>query len=98
MKETSITLTPREIMSLAKAAGFIVQDINQALDEDSMDCEYTILEREGGVEILDDDHTPRRYAHGAWITEYPEEGTFPLGPEITPKNHDTSEQDQSIQP
>lgn len=80
--QTSITLTVREILDLARAAGLMVQDPVSPIDDDDMETEYTIFERDGRVQVNDDDGTPRFYAHGAFLSEYPEEGTFPLGKEL----------------
>lgn len=77
-----ITLTVREIYDLARAAGFKIEK-PAPIDEDDMESEYTIFEKENGVQVNDDDGTPRFYRHGAYLEEYPEEGTFPLGTEIT---------------
>lgn len=77
-----ITLTVREIYDLARASGLIVQP-PEKIDADDEEIEYTIMEREGGVIVAGDDKTEHTYGHGAYITEYPEEGTFPLGEPIT---------------
>lgn len=50
-------------------------------DEDA-ETEYTVFERAEGVVVKDDDGTPRIYRHGAYLDEYPEEGTYPLGDEM----------------
>ena len=86
-KDTFITLTVAEIFDLAKAAQLIPwkSKLKDALESDEdADTEYTIIERKGGIEILDDDKTPHKYAHGAFLAEYPEEGTWPLGEELPP--------------
>lgn len=80
MKTNTITLTLREILDLAIAANIV--DNDHTVDDDP-ETEFTVIEREGGVEVLDDDKQSHRYAHGAFITEYPEEGTFPLGDPLT---------------
>lgn len=77
---SKITLTVREILDLSKAAN-LVPNVWK-ITEDEAETEYTIFEREGGVQVNDDDGTPRFYAHGAFLSEYPEEGTFPLGHEL----------------
>lgn len=88
MSEQQITLTIAEIFDLAKAAQLVPwkAKLTEHLESDEdADTEYTIVEREDGVAILDDDDvTLRRYAHGAYITDYPDEGTFPLGEELPP--------------
>lgn len=82
----SITLTTTEIYDLARAAGLVVKPPSE---NDPMETEYTIVEKDGGIEILDpdEDETPRKYAHGAYNNDYPEEGTYPLGPELPPPQH-----------
>lgn len=82
MTDKSITLTIREIFDLARAAQLIPHKATLAesqLSDEEPDTEYTIFEREGGVIVKDDDGTPRTYLHGAYLDEYPDEGTFPLG-------------------
>jgi hypothetical protein len=81
MKTRSVTLTVREITDLAKAIGLIIPDAHE-IDAGDDEIEYTIIEKEGGVVVEDDDGTKRAYAHGAYLTEYPEEGTYPLGDEL----------------
>lgn len=80
MENKSITLTTLEILHLAKAANLIPHAC--MIDEGDEEIEYTIFEREAGVIVADDDKTERTYTHAAFITEYPEEGTFPLGKEL----------------
>lgn len=83
MNNIEITLTVREIEDLAKAAGIPVEKrIDSYLDD--MEIEFTIVEKEGGVEIRDNETSPeiKRHAHAVFCTEYPEEGICPLGPEI----------------
>lgn len=87
MKIIELTLTIAEILDLAKAANLIPHATTLAdalLSDEDGETEYTIQEQEGGVVIHDDDNTPRKYAHGAYLTEYWEEGIYPLGPELTP--------------
>lgn len=84
MKNITITLTCLEIRDLAQAAGFIIKEPSPICDKDDEETEYTITEKVRGVVVGDEDgKNPQRYLHGAHITEYPEEGTYPLGNPIT---------------
>lgn len=76
-----ITLTVAEIIDLADAAGLV---LNQKFmpDADQMETEITAIDcpKEG---VKDDDGKPTHFAHIAYLTEHPEEGIYPLGPELT---------------
>lgn len=75
--KSQITLTVAEILDLAIAANIVGND--HTCDEDP-DTEFTIWESEHGVVIRGDDQSEHpKYRHGAYITEYREEGTYPLG-------------------
>lgn len=50
-------------------------------DADEMETEITIIDCPAGG-VLDDDGKATHYEHVAYLTEYPEEGTFPLGAEL----------------
>lgn len=85
MNSSQITLSVREIFDLAKVAQVISWKATLAdslLSDEDAETEYTIFTQEGGVQVNDDDETPHFYKHGAYLDEYPEEGTFPLGDEI----------------
>jgi hypothetical protein len=79
-----LTLTVAEIVDLADAAGLV---LNQKFmpDADEMEAEITIIDcpKEG---VRDDEDKSTHYAHVAYLSDYPEEGIFPLGPELTPPN------------
>lgn len=80
-----ITLKISQILDLAKFCQLVPHKATLAeilRSDEEGDTEYTIIETEGGMVIQDDDKTPRRYAHGAYLSEYPEEGTYPLGGEL----------------
>jgi hypothetical protein len=79
-----LTLTVAEIYDLACAAGFVINHGERFLpDADEMETELTIIDcPNGGVE--DDDGKHKHYAHIAYFTEYPEEGSYSLGAELTP--------------
>lgn len=82
-EDKRITLTTAEILDLSKAANLIPHKAKLSDFEDDGETEFTIIEQEGGMEIGDEDgKNPKKYAHGAFLTEYPEEGTYPLGPEL----------------
>lgn len=79
----SITLTVLEILDLAKATGIKTEGSEYEIDKDEQESEYTITEAKGGSEVGDEDgKNPKRYKHTTYITEYPEEGTYPLGKPI----------------
>ena len=79
-----LTLTVAEIYDLACAAGFTINHGQMFMpDADEMETEITIIDCPTGG-VLDDDNKPTHYAHVAYLSDYPEEGTFPLGPELTP--------------
>lgn len=79
-----ITLTVAEIKDLAECAGFTL-DPERMPDADEMETEIIVMEcpKQG---VRDDDGKPTHYAHIAYFEEYPEEGTYPLGEEIRPKD------------
>lgn len=78
-----LTLTVAEIKDLAECAGFTL-DPSRMPDADEMEAEITIIDcpKDG---VLDDDNKPTHYAHIAYITEYPDEGSYPLGDQVEPK-------------
>ena len=79
-----LTLTVAEIKDLAECAGLV---FNQKFmpDGDDLDTEIVVMEcpKEG---VRDDDNKPTHYAHIAYFAEYPEEGSYPLGPELKTPN------------
>jgi len=76
-----LTLTGKEIRDLAEAVGLVVQPIDYVFE---FETEMTIIDcPESGV--IDDDGTAKHYDHVAYLREYPEEGTFPLGDEVKPR-------------
>lgn len=79
-----LTLTVAEIKDLAEFAGLV---LNQKFmpDADGLETEIIVIEcpKDG---VRDDDGKPTHYAHIAYFAEYPEEGSHPLGPELTPPN------------
>lgn len=81
-----LTLTVAEIYDLACAAGFTINHGEMFMpDADEMETEITIIDcPKDGVEDDDGKHT--HYAHLAYFTEYPEEGSYPLGAELSPPN------------
>lgn len=77
-----LTLTVAEIYDLACAAGFTINHSAMFMpDADEMETEITIIDCPAGG-VLDDDGKATHYEHVAYLTEYPEEGTFPLGAEL----------------
>jgi len=82
--DNRITLTVDQIIDLAKCVGILPDQWNPAMEIDleSLDCEYTIEYYRDGIELIEDDVSSCRYQARAFITEYPEEGSFPLGKKI----------------
>jgi hypothetical protein len=76
-----ITLTVAQIKDLAEFAGLTLHSrFNPPRDE--LDDEITIAAcPESGTK--DDEGNVKHYAYVAYMTDYPEEGCFPLGDEIT---------------
>lgn len=76
----SITLSAKEIMSLAIYAGISVDE--NSLDEDEGETKYVIEKcPENGV-VDEDIGVPLHYNYIASLDEYPEEGVYPLGDEL----------------
>lgn len=75
-----LTLTGKEIKDLAEAVGLVITPHDYT---DEFETEMTIVKcPESGV--LDDDGKATHYEHIAYLHDYPEEGSFPLGDEVTP--------------
>ena len=73
-----LTLTGKEIKDLAEAVGLVIQPLNYG---DELETEMTIIKCPA-TGVLDDDGKATHYEHVAYLSEYPEEGTFPLGDEL----------------
>ena len=73
-----LTLTGKEIKDLAEAVGLVIQPLNYG---DELEAEMTIIKCPA-TGVLDDDGKATHYEHVAYLSEYPEEGTFPLGDEL----------------
>lgn len=76
-----LTLTGKEIKDLAEAVGLVISPHDYA---DELETEMTIIDCPAGG-VLDDDGKATHYEHVAYLSEYPEEGTFTLGDELCPK-------------
>lgn len=76
----SVVLTVTEIIDLAEFAGLHF-DESKLPPEEERDFEYTVSES-APAGTTDDEGNVRHYAHVAWMAEYPEEGCYPLGPEL----------------
>jgi hypothetical protein len=75
-----LTLTVAEIKDLAECAGLVLRQ-DCLPDADELETELTIVPcPESGV--LDDDGKATHFAHLAYVTDSPDEGSFPLGTEI----------------
>lgn len=75
-----IILTAKQIGDLAVAAGFTI-DVDP--DDGQLDTEYTIVKMDPKKGVLNDDNVMEYYAHVAYLTDYPEEGSFPLGDKLS---------------
>lgn len=75
-----LTLTGKEIRDLAEAVGLVITPNDYA---DELETEMTIIECPPSG-VLDDDGQATYYKHVAYLSEYPEEGTYPLGDEVNP--------------
>ena len=75
-----LTLTGKEIKDLAEAVGLMIQPLDYT---DELETEMTIIECPSSG-VMDDDGKATHYEHVAYLSEYPQEGTFPLGDEVTP--------------
>lgn len=75
-----LTLTVAEIKDLAECAGLVLKFEPRS---DDLETEITIIDcpKDG---LLDDDNKPAHYAHIAYFSDYPDEGSYPLGDELTP--------------
>ncbi len=73
-----LTLTGKEIKDLAEAVGLVIQPLNYG---DELETEMTIIKCPA-TGVQDDDGKVTHYEHVAYLSEYPEEGTFPLGDEL----------------
>lgn len=83
----ALTLTVEEIKDLAQAVGLKISD--DSLGDDDIDVEYTIIEcPTSGLD--NEDGTFLHYKLIAFLTEYPEEGSFGLG-----KKHPTLNQPEN---
>lgn len=75
-----LTLTVAEIKDLAECAGLVLNK-DVSYDADELETEIVVMEcPKAGV--LDDGKSTH-YAHIAYFAEYPEEGSYPLGDEVS---------------
>jgi hypothetical protein len=75
---TSINLTVKQIMDLANYAGLSCSD--GGMDDGDLEYELTIVE--SGLVAEDDDKKSAYYGAYAYMSEYPEEGCYPLNENI----------------
>lgn len=73
-----LTLTGKEIKDLAEAVGLVIAPHDYT---DELETEMTIIDCPSNG-VLDDGGKATHYKYVAYLTEYPEEGSFPLGDEI----------------
>lgn len=84
--DNSLTLTGKEIRDLAEAAGLEVAEL---IYTDELETEMTIIDCPA-TGVLDDNGRATFYKHIAFLSEHPEEGSFPLGDEIPPPSEQQS--------
>ena len=95
-RSKELTLTVAEIYDLACAAGFTINHSAMFMpDADEMETEITITDCPAGG-VLDDYGKTTHYEHVAYLTEYQEEGTFPLGAELAHNAQVTSRPPRAI--
>lgn len=76
-----VTLTGKEIRDLANFAGFMIVEQNYS---DELDTEITVFDcSKNGIKD-EDENTRVYYKYAAYLTEYPDEGCYPLGEQIIP--------------
>lgn len=73
-----LTLTGKEIKDLAEAVGLMIQPLDY---DTELETEMTVIKCPASG-VQGDDGKVTHYEHVAYLSEYPEEGTFPLGGEI----------------
>ena len=76
-----LTLKGREIKDLAEAVGLEIQQLDYT---DELETEMTIIACPASGVTDDDDGKVRHYEHVAYLSEYPDDGTFPLGDQVPP--------------
>lgn len=76
-----LTLTGKEIKDLAEAVGLVICTMDYT---DELETEMTIIDCPPAG-VMDDDGKATHYEHVAYLSEYPEEGTYPLGDEVPNK-------------
>ena len=82
-KKRPLTLTIKEILSLARAAGVGIHD-DRDVDQETLDGEITIVKgHPDGVRIEGTDGPYIKYRYVAIHNEYQDDGIFPLGDPIT---------------
>lgn len=73
-----LTLTVAEIKDLAECAGLVL-DKSISYDADELATGIIVMEcPKAGVR--DDAGNPTHFAHIAYFEDYPEDGSYPLGP------------------
>lgn len=77
----SITLSGREIRDLANAVGMEISD-KYVVEDDILETNMVIMECPKEGISYEDEEGRHHFSHVAYIEEYREEGTFPLGDEI----------------
>lgn len=79
-----VTLSVAEIIDLAEFAGLVI-DPKSLPDEEFLTTELTITNcPAAGLFEDEEDTTGTQFAHLAHFSEYPEEGSIGLGPELKP--------------
>jgi len=84
-----VILTVTEIRHLAMFAGLIVSPPAGTFAEDESEEKITVSRCPKGGLFDEETKTYYHYKHIAYLTEYPEEGMCPLGPEVKPDGKET---------
>ena len=80
----SVILTVAEIRQLANFAGLNVAPPDGKWDGDESEQEITVAPCPKGGVFDEDSNKWHHFKRIAYFTEYPEEGVYPLGDEISP--------------
>lgn len=78
-RRPSLDLSIQAIGDLAESAGYTLRS-ESLPDPDVMETEMTIMPMSKTEGVLNDNGVKEHYDFVAFFTEYPEEGSFPLGP------------------
>jgi len=78
VSEMTLTLTGKEIKDLAESVGLVIQPLDYGYE---LETEMTIIKCPA-TGVIGDDGKAAHFEHVAYLSEYPDEGTYPLGDEL----------------